>query len=114
VLAANRPAAVLARVTAGRLAEARRVLADPAGSAGDADPLTRRFTLDELHHLLAGGGLQPRTVHGVRVFTDAVPPALLDGDPAATDDLLALERAAAEDPAFLGVATQLHVLADRA
>jgi SAM-dependent methyltransferase len=113
VLAANRTAAVLARVSAGRLAEARRLLADPAGSAGAGDPLARRFSLDELRLLLESAQLRPRTVHGVRIFADAVPPTLLDTDPQAADDLLALERAAAERSDFIGAATLLHVLADR-
>jgi SAM-dependent methyltransferase len=113
VLTANRPAAVLARASAGRLGEARRLLADPTGSAGEGDPLVRRFTLGELRTLLDAGGLRPRTVHAVRVFTDAVPPTLLDTDPGAVDELLALERAAAELPDYLSLATQLHVLADR-
>jgi hypothetical protein len=47
------------------------------------------------------------------VFSDLVPPALLDTDPLAVDDLLALERDAAERADFLPVAAQLHVLADR-
>jgi SAM-dependent methyltransferase len=113
VLAANRIAAVLARVSAGRLGEARRLLADPAGTSGTGDPLARRYTLVELERALTAAGLRPRTVHGVRVFADTVPAALLDGDPLAVDDLLALERAAAERPDYLAVATQLHVLADR-
>lgn len=113
VLATNRIAAVVARAAAGRLGEARHLLTDAAGSTGPSDPLSRRFTLDELQLLLAGAGLQPRTVHGVRIFADAVPPALLD-DPQVVDDLLALERAAAERADYLPVATQLHVLAERA
>jgi SAM-dependent methyltransferase len=113
VLTVNRIAAVLSRVAAGRLGEARRLLADPDGSTGAGDPLARRFTLEELELLLSAAGLRPRTVHGVRVFADTVPAALLDGDAHALDDLLALERAAAERPAYLAVATQLHVLADR-
>lgn len=114
VLTANRPAAVLARVAAGRLAEALRLLDDPAGSSGDGDPLVRRLTLDELRSLLVAGGLRPRTVHAVRVFTDVVPATLLDTDPGAVDELLALERAAAEQSDYLSLATQLHVLADHA
>jgi SAM-dependent methyltransferase len=113
VLAANRTAAVLARVSGGRIAEARRLLADPAGSSGAGDPLSRRFVLDDLLALLRGSGLVPRTVHGVRIFADVVPPALLDGDPDVADDLLALERDAAERAEFLPGAVQLHVLADR-
>jgi SAM-dependent methyltransferase len=113
ILAANRTAAVLARAAGGRLAEARRLLDDPAGSAGAGDPLARRFSLDELRLLLEAARLRPRTVHGVRVLTDVVPPALLDSDPQAVDDLLALERATAERADFISAATQLHVLADR-
>src|SRR5207237_402038 len=86
VVAANRIAAVVARVASGRLGEARRLLSDPAGYAGAGDPLLRRFTLDELQLLLGGAGLQVQTVHGVRVFADAVPPSLLDGgDPQAVE-----------------------------
>jgi len=112
VLAANRIAAVAARAASGRLGEARRLLADSTGSAGAGDPLLRRFTLDELQLLLASAGLHAHIVHGVRVFADAVPPALLDGaDPQAVEDLLALERAAAERSDFFPIATQLHLLA---
>jgi SAM-dependent methyltransferase len=113
VLAANRTAAVLGRASGGRLAEARRLLTDPAGSSGPGDPLIRRFALDDLLAQIRGAGLRPRTVHGVRIFADAVPAALLDGDPDVADDLLALEREAAERPEFLAAAVQLHVLADR-
>ena len=113
VLAANRIAAVLSRVTAGRLAEARHVFDDTAGSTGAGDPLQRRFTLDELQVLLAAAGLAVQTVHGVRMFADAVPPAVLDADPQAAEELLALERAAAERPDYLALATQLHLLARR-
>lgn len=113
VLAANRSAAVVHRIAAGRLGEARRLLDDPAGTAGPGDPLLRRFTLDEMRALLTAAGLRPRTVHGVRVFTDAAPSALLDGDPQGIEELLALERSVAERPDYLPFATQLHVIADR-
>lgn len=113
VLVANRVAAVVARVAAGRLAEARRLLDDPAGTAGHGDPLARRFTLGDVQRLVVAAGMRPRVAHGVRVFADVAPAALLDTDPHAVDDLLALERAAAADPAYAAIATQLHVLADR-
>jgi len=113
ILAANRVAAVVARVAAGRLAEARRLLADPAGWAGEGDPLARRFTVEELSALATSAGLQPRLVHGVRVFADVVPAALVDGDPDAARDLLALEHAAAQHPDYIAVAAQVHLLADR-
>jgi SAM-dependent methyltransferase len=113
VLAANRIAAVVARVAAGRLAEARQLIADPHGRAGSADPLLRRFTLGELESLIAGSGLRPRVAHGVRVFTDIAPAPLLDIDPRAIDDLVALEHAAADNPTYAAIATMLHVLADQ-
>jgi S-adenosylmethionine-dependent methyltransferase len=113
VLAASRVAAVVARAAAGRLAEARHMLDDPSGRSGEHDPLARRFTLDELLALLGATGLRLRTVHGARIFADTVPAPTLDTDPQAVDDLLALERAAAERPDYLAVATALHVLADR-
>ncbi|MBV9486843.1 MAG: methyltransferase [Frankiaceae bacterium] len=113
ILAANRVAAVVARVAAGRLADARHLLAAADGSAGEGDPLARRFSMDELMDLISGAGLVPRHSHGVRVFADIAPAALLDIDPQAVDDLIALEHAAAEDPAYATLATGLHVLADR-
>jgi S-adenosylmethionine-dependent methyltransferase len=113
VLAANRVAAVVARVAAGRLAEARQLLDDPHGSAGVGDPLMRRFALPELEALIAASGLRPRSTHGVRVFADIAPATLLEIDPRAIDDLVALEHAAADDPAYAGIATALHVLADQ-
>jgi len=111
ILVANRVAAVVARAAAGRLGEARRLLDDPAGTSGDGDPLARRFDLDELSAAVVGVGLEPRLAHGVRVFADVVAPALVDGDPDAERELLALEHAAARRPDYLSVATQLHLLA---
>jgi len=113
ILVPNRVAAVVARVAAGRLAEARHLLDDPDGNAGESDPLARRFGLEELQAAVIAAGLQPRLAHGVRVFADVVPATLLDGDLDAARDLLALEQAAAERPDYLAVATQLHVLASR-
>lgn len=114
ILAANRVAAVVARVAAGRLAEARRLLDDPSGWAGEGDPLARRFTVDELSALATSAGLRPRLTHGVRVFADVVAAAVVDGDADAARDLLALEHAAADRPDYIAVAAQLHLLADRA
>jgi SAM-dependent methyltransferase len=113
ILAANRIAAVLTRVAAGRLADARRLIAHPRGTSGPGDPLTRRFTMPELEAAVAAAGLVPRDSHGVRVFADLAPAALLDIDPRAFDDLIALEHAASADPAYSAMATSLHVLADR-
>jgi SAM-dependent methyltransferase len=113
ILAANRIAAVLTRVAAGRLGDARQLLADPLGTTGPSDSLSRRFSMAELERLVAAAGLRPRAAHGVRIFADIAPAALLDVDPKAFDDLIALEHAASDDPAYAAMATSLHILADR-
>lgn len=113
VLVANPVAAALHRAVTGRFAEARRVLADPAGRWGDKDPAPRRFAREELCGLLARAGFAVTEVHGVRIFTDLVPGALVDGDPAAAEALLALEQAAAAHPVLRDIALQLHALARR-
>ncbi len=102
VLAANRSAAVLARAVAGRFADAQALLDGP-------QLRPRRFDAGELLRLLVGAGFEPGAVHGVRIFVDLVPESLVDTD--AAEALLELERTAAEQPDFLSVATQLHVLA---
>nr|WP_221462620.1 methyltransferase [Streptomyces olivoverticillatus] len=113
LLAAGLGGAVLARALAGHFTEAHQVLTDPAGHWGAGDPLTRRFTADQLSAFVTDAGLDVTAVHGVRVFADLVPGVLVDTEPGAMDALLRLEAAAAELPAFHSVATQLHVLAER-
>ncbi|MGN6782725.1 MAG: methyltransferase [Marmoricola sp.] len=114
LVVAQRHAAVLARAMAGHLHEARELL-QLAGEpvAGEQRSGERRFDAEELRALVESAGLAVRDVHGVRVFVDLVPSALLDAEPGATEALLALERAAAERPEYLAVASQLHVLARR-
>ena len=114
VVAANRSAAVLSRALAGRFDEAAAALDDPDGRWGAQDAARRRFGRDELVALLAGAGLVAAEVHGVRVFTDLVPGALLDTDAAAFEALVRLEVAAAARDPYRDLATQLHVLAHRA
>lgn len=75
--------------------------------------MPRRFTGEELGLLAGAAGLRVEAVHGVRVFADLVPGVLVDTEPGAMEALLKLERAAAEQPAFHAVATQLHLLATR-
>jgi len=113
LLVTNRVAAVAARIAAGRVAEARHMVTDPAGRTGGGDPLARRFTPGDLDGLIADAGLSSVLVHGVRVFADTVPAALLD-DAAAVADLLAIEQAAAADPTYLPVAGRLHALCEPA
>jgi SAM-dependent methyltransferase len=113
VLAANRNAVVLARALSGRFDQARHALDDAQGQFGPGDPLPRRFTSDELVALVRAHGLVEVAVHGVRIFSDLVPGALVDAEPGAAELLLALERATADHDDFRAIATQLHVLAVR-
>lgn len=112
LLVAQRHAAVIARAMAGHFHQA---LATLESTHADVQPgrSGRRFTQDELAGLLAGAGFETTSVHGVRVFADLVPGSLLDLEPGAGAALVELERAVAERPEYLPLATQLHVLARR-
>jgi SAM-dependent methyltransferase len=122
VLAANTVAAVLQRALAGRYAEARQLLAaDGSGAPAEGTGVTapRRFTLAGLTALITGAGLRAGDAHGIRVFAGLLPGAGAGGgsaaaaDPAAADELRALEEAAAAYPALRDIATRLHVLGHR-
>lgn len=113
ILAANRYAVVLSRAVTGHIAAARHALDDPAGRWGPQDPLPRRFAPEELADLLRGAGARILATHGVRVFSDLVPSAVIEGEAMARAELVALEAAIAEHPAFRQIATQLHLLAAR-
>jgi SAM-dependent methyltransferase len=109
LLVSQRHAAVLARAMAGHFTQARALLdAEPDHLAGE-----HRFTVEELTGLLEGAGLDIRSNHGIRVFTDLVPSSLLDLEPGASAALLELERAVSERPEFLTLASQLHIVAMR-
>ena len=108
LLVAQRHAAVLARAMAGHFGQAAAVL-----RGEDTARSGHRFTAEEVHGLLADAGLAVQATHAVRVFADLVPGSLLDLEPGATAALLELERAVAERPEYLPLATQVHVLAGR-
>jgi S-adenosylmethionine-dependent methyltransferase len=115
LLVANRLGAVLARAVSGRFVEARLLLDDPDGHGGESDPLPRRFDEESLRRLLTRRPARVRSVHGVRLFADLLPGALVDGDPEAAQSLLELERRGADDPAYralVAVAAQLHLIAE--
>jgi SAM-dependent methyltransferase len=114
VLVANRAAAVLSRALGGHFTAAANALTDPDGRTGPQDTMLRRFDAGTADALLAKAGLRVEQVHGVRVVADLVPGALLDTEPGALDALLALELAAADQPPYRDIATQLHLLARRA
>lgn len=114
LLVAQRHAAVIARAMAGHFPQALALLDPSTGSVqgrGTSGRAGRRFTHDEITALLADAGFELTSVHGVRVFADLVPGAVLDLEPGATAALVELEHAVAERPEFLPLATQLHLLA---
>jgi S-adenosylmethionine-dependent methyltransferase len=115
VLAASAVAAVLHRALAGRFGDAHALLDEAigGGTGKPADGGPRRFTLPGLAGLIEEAGLRPGAAHGVRIFADLVPSALVDADPGAADALRSLEMAAAAQPAFRDIAAQLHVLGRR-
>jgi S-adenosylmethionine-dependent methyltransferase len=111
LVVSQRHAAVLARAMAGHLTQAMRLLEQD----GPTDPRRgeHRFTGEEVTGLLDRAGFETSSVHGIRVFTDLVPSTLLDLEPGAGAALLELERAVAERPEYLTLASQLHVVATR-
>lgn len=113
VVAAQTSGAVLGRAVAGHLAQARALLDAPEGRVDASDPAGRRFDQGELRALLTGAGLTVTAVRGVRVFADLISSTVVESDPAAADELLALEAAVADRPEFMAVASQLHLLARR-
>lgn len=114
VLVAGRFAAVLGRALAGRLGEARRLLQDPDGRWGEADPLLRRLDTERLRELLeSAGGLVVEQVQGQGVLVDLLPGAVLENSPSAAEDLAELERLAARRPPLRDLAGRLHAFARR-
>lgn len=113
LLVAQRHAAVVARAMAGHLHQALALLdGDETGERpGRSARPTRRFTATELRTLVEQAGFDVQAVHAVRVFTDLVPGSLLDQEPGAVAALVDLERAVAERPEYLPLATQIHLLA---
>lgn len=107
----QRHAAVVARAMAGHFQQARSLLDDQEPLDGRTG---RRFTDPEVRALLADAGFALQTVHGVRVFTDLVPAALVDLEPGAASALVELERAVADRAEYVPLAAQLHYLAQRA
>ncbi|HVN13688.1 MAG TPA: methyltransferase domain-containing protein [Kineosporiaceae bacterium] len=112
-LVAQRLGAVLARALSGRFGAALRVLEDPAGRGGPGDPVSRRFDRAALLALFEAEPVRLRAVHGVRLFTDLLPGALVDGDLEAGQALLDLERATSGHPELAAVSAQLHVVLQR-
>lgn len=114
VLVAGRYAAVLVRILAGRLDEARAVLTDPDGRAGPADGLRRRLDVASLTELLERDGtLRVELVQGDGVFDNFLPSAVYDSGPAAARAAAELTDLAAGVSALRDIAVRLHAVARR-
>jgi SAM-dependent methyltransferase len=112
LLVAQRHAAVVARAMAGHFGQALALLDGGPGEVPARGRGTgRRWTAAEIAVLLDAAGFVVTAQHAVRVFTDLVPGAVLDAEVGAADALLELEQAVAEQPEYLALATQIHVLA---
>lgn len=105
IVVGQRYAAVLARAMSGGFVQAAELL------GGDGDGGEHRFTADELAELVVAAGLAIEETRGVRVFSDVVPSTLLDAEPGALEELLALERQASALPELWSMAAQLHLIA---
>ena len=115
LVAAQRLAAVLARVLAGQFTQAHAALTSDDGRWGAGDPLPRRFDAHALTAMVTAAGFSVRDSHGVRLFSDLVPSALVDSE-ADRLALLQLEQEASRHPdfGFLGqLGASLHILASR-
>ena len=115
LVVAQRLPAALARALAGEFVRARAILERPDGRWGDDDPAPRRFDEPAVRELLRACGLTPVDSHGVRIFSDLVPSALVDSE-ADRAALLELEEVASHHPdhPLLGdLGSVRHVLATR-
>lgn len=102
LLVAQRHASVLTQALAGHIAQARATWSDPA-----------RFDREQIIGLVRRSGFELVSTHGVGVVADHVAESVLDGEPGAHAELLALESEVATDPAFQAVASYLHAFAVR-
>lgn len=111
VVVAGRLAAITARALAGDFATAQTLLATTADSWDVRALGPRRFGLDELQALLTTHGFAPVATHGLRVFADLVPSAIVDGEAGGRDALFALERLVRTSHDFTAVSAGLQSIA---
>lgn len=111
VMVAGRNAAVAARALAGDFVTAQTLLARTAAGWDVRSMGPRRFVPAEVEALLADHGFASIQSHGVRVFADLVPSAIVDTEPGARDALFALERILRTSPDFTGLSAGLHTIA---
>ncbi|MFS3130247.1 class I SAM-dependent methyltransferase [Nocardioides sp. Bht2] len=109
---AQRHAAVIARAMAGHFAQAAGLL-DGLGEATTGRGVRHRYTAEQAGELLAAAGFEVTGIQGLRVFADLVPGSLIDLEPGSASALQELERAVADRPEYLPLASQVHLLAQK-
>ena len=107
----GRPAAILSRAMAGDFETAHRLTTLRADAWDLRADGPRRFVVQELDTLLRSAGLVPERTAALRVFSDLVPSAIVDLEPAGRDRLHALERAVRDSADFSGISGGLQCIA---
>jgi S-adenosylmethionine-dependent methyltransferase len=101
LVVSQRHSLVLTQALGGHLALARRTFADPS-----------RFDHDQVVGLVRASGLRVLASHGIGAIADHVPESVIDAEPGAYAELVALEAEVSSDPAFRAMAPLVHVFAD--
>lgn len=111
VMVAGRNAAVAARALAGDFVAAQALLARTAADWDVRAFGPRRYVADEVEQMLTAHGFTAIESHGVRVFADLVPSAIVDTEPGARAALFELERILRTSKDFTGLSAGLHTTA---
>jgi S-adenosylmethionine-dependent methyltransferase len=100
LLVSQRHSLVLTQALGGHLALARRTFADPS-----------RFDHDQVIDLVKASGFIVMASHGIGAIADHVPESVIDAEPGAYAELMALETEVSSDPTFRALAPLVHVFA---
>jgi len=100
LLVPQRHSLVLTQALSGHIALARRTFADPS-----------RFDHDQVVALVKASGFTVLASHGIGAIADHVAESVVDSEPGAYAELVALEAEVSSDPAFRALAPLVHVFA---
>jgi S-adenosylmethionine-dependent methyltransferase len=100
LVVSQRHSLVLTQALGGHIALARRTFADPS-----------RFDHDQVVELVKASGFTVLASHGIGAIADHVPESVIDAEPGAYAELIALETEVSSDPAFRALAPLVHVFA---
>lgn len=100
LVVSQRHSLVLTQALGGHLALARRTFSDPS-----------RFDHDQVVQLVRAAGFRVLASHGIGAVADHVPESVVDAEPGAYAELVALEAEISSDPAFRAMAPLVHVFA---